>query len=165
MAVRIGKLPDSSMVATRIGTMRTVTCGSPGLLAKQGIPKSPVALSSYPCIALHASLASPTWQFRNPKGKTTIDVSIRPRLTVTTSEAAASAAARGVGLARLLHYQAVEAIARDELRIVLQAFELEPAPVHLVHVSRGQMPLKLRRFLDFAAPLLVEAIHATNRLP
>jgi len=79
---------------------------------------------------------------------------------VTTTEAAADAASLSVGVTRLLHYQAVDAIGRDALRIVLQAHEPEPAPVHLVHVSRGQMPLKMRRFLDFAAPRLRRAIEA-----
>ncbi|MCB1801229.1 MAG: LysR family transcriptional regulator, partial [Gammaproteobacteria bacterium] len=81
-----------------------------------------------------------------------------PRLAVTTTEAAAQAAMQGVGITRLLHYQVADAIVRGELQIVLEAYELEPAPVHLVHASRGRMPLKMRRFLDFAAPRLRETL-------
>lgn len=77
-----------------------------------------------------------------------------PRLLVTTTEAAAQAAIRSVGVTRLLHYQVAEAVEADGLRIILAAFEPNPVPVNLVHASRGQMPLKMRRFLDFAAPRL-----------
>ncbi|HMC48100.1 MAG TPA: LysR family transcriptional regulator, partial [Caballeronia sp.] len=59
-----------------------------------------------------------------------------------------------VGITRLLHYQVAEAVEADALRIILDAFEPDPVPVNLVHASRGQMPLKMRRFLDFAAPRL-----------
>ncbi|MDM0121028.1 LysR family transcriptional regulator [Variovorax arabinosiphilus] len=160
MAVRIGQLPDSSMVATAIGTMRMVTCASPALLAAQGVPQAPTDLLRFACVAVDTPLPSPSWRFRHPRSGTAIDVPIRPRLSVTTTEAAADAASLSVGVTRLLHYQAVEAIGRGALRIVLEAYEPEPAPVHLVHVSRGQMPLKMRRFLDVAAPRLREAIEA-----
>jgi len=160
MAVRIGHLPDSSMVATAIGTMRMVTCASPALLAAKGTPQEPADLLRLPCVVVDTPLPAPSWRFRQPRSGAPVDVSVRPRLSVTTTEAAADAASLSVGVTRLLHYQAVDAIGRDALRIVLQAHEPEPAPVHLVHVSRGQMPLKMRRFLDFAAPRLRRAIEA-----
>ena len=158
MAVRIGKLPDSSMVATQIGVMRTVTCASPGLLAGRGTPQAPDDLSRLPCVSVDTPMPSPSWRFLHPRSGTVIDVPILPRLTVTTPEAAMQAAVRKVGITRLLHYQAAEAVSRGELQIFLEAYEPEPAPVHLVHVARGQMPLKMRRFLDFAAPRLRQAL-------
>jgi len=160
MAVRIGHLPDSSMVATAIGTMRMVTCASPALLAAQGTPQEPADLLRFPCVVVDTPLPAPSWRFRHPRSGAHVDVPLRPRLSVTTTEAAADAASLSVGVTRLLHYQAIDAIGRDALRIVLQAHEPAPAPVHLVHVSRGQMPLKMRRFLDFAAPRLRRAIEA-----
>ena len=158
MAVRIGKLPDSSMVATQIGVMRTVTCASPTLLAGRGTPQTPDDLLRLPCVTVDTPMPSPIWRFPNPQSGAAIDVAIVPRLTVTTTEAAAQAAVRKVGAVRLLHYQAAEAVERGELQIFLEAYEPEPAPVHLVHVSRGQMPLKMRRFLDFAAPRLKQVL-------
>jgi DNA-binding transcriptional LysR family regulator len=104
---------------------------------------------------------SPTpsgWIFRRPKSSADLDVRVAPRLAVTTTEAAAQAAIRSVGITRLLHYQVAEAIERGELHIILEAYEPIPAPVHLVHALRGQMPLKMRRFLDFAAPRLRRAL-------
>jgi hypothetical protein len=64
------------------------------------------------------------------------------------------------GVVRLLHYQVIDAVERGALQIFLAAYEAEPAPVHLVHALRGQMPLKMRRFLDFAAPRLRQALGA-----
>lgn len=161
MAVRIGALPDSSMVATQVGAMRTVTCASPALLAAHGIPLKPDDLLRFPCVVLDTPLPSPMWSFRGARTGATHEVPVRPRLAVTTADAAAQAAIRSVGITRLLHYQVAEAVESGALQIVLEAFEPQPAPVHLVHASRGQMPLKLRRFLDSAVPALRNALGTT----
>ncbi|MFT0859558.1 LysR family transcriptional regulator [Ancylobacter sp. G4_0304] len=154
MAVRIGALPDSALVATRIGTMRLVTCASPALLAGHGAPARPEALGAWPCVAFDMPSAPPGWRFREPETGAILDIPVRPRLSVTTTEAALDAALRGIGVVRLLQYQVAEAVARRELKLLLEEFEPEPAPVHLIHAARGQMPLKMRRFLDLAAPRL-----------
>jgi DNA-binding transcriptional LysR family regulator len=158
MAVRIGKLPDSSMVATQVGALRTVTCASPEVLSRYGAPRDPQSLQRYPCIAVDAPMPSPSWRFRDPRSGATLDVVTQPRLTVTTPEAAAQAAIRGVGVTRLLHYQVAEAVDRAQIQIVLVDYEPALAPVHLVHASRGHMPLKMRRFLDYSAPRLREIL-------
>jgi DNA-binding transcriptional LysR family regulator len=162
MAVRIGSLPDSSMIATQIGAMRTVTCAGPALLADHGTPENPQDLLRFPCVIVDTPMPSPGWQFRRPRSSAMLAIHVLPRLTVSTTEAAAQAAIRNVGVTRLLHYQAVEAVERGELRIVLKSFEPEPVPVHLLHAFRGQMPLKMRRFLDFVAPRLRKALSAIS---
>jgi DNA-binding transcriptional LysR family regulator len=158
MAVRIGALPDSSMVATRIGVMRTVTCASPAVIATHGLPIDPSDLTAMPCVAFDMPAASPRWRYRAAGSSAALEISVRPRLSVTTAEAAADAAIRGVGVVRLLHYQAAEAVERGALTIVLEDFEQEPSPVHLVHIAHGQLPLKVRHFLDFGAPRLRQAL-------
>lgn len=159
MAVRIGSLADSGMIATRVGSMRAVTCASPGLLAGQGAPETPEDLKRAPCVATNGSMLAQGWRFRRPDTGATLDIPIAPRL-VTTAEAATDAAIRGVGFVRLRYYQAFDAIQAGTLNLVLEAYEPEPAPIHLVHVPRGQMPLKMRRFLDFAAPRLRTSLAA-----
>ncbi|HEY4182698.1 MAG TPA: LysR family transcriptional regulator [Kofleriaceae bacterium] len=139
MAVRIGKLADSSMVATQVGVMRSVIVASPAFLRAHGVPEKLADLKKLPTITVEGSMPSLA-------GVT--------RLTVTTTDAAVEAAMRGIGVVRLLHYQVAQAVKGGELRIVLQKFEPEPLPVHLVHQSRGQMPQKMRRFIDFATPRL-----------
>lgn len=154
MAVRIGHLEDSAMVATRVGSMRTVSCASPDLLDRCSLPTTPRDLEELPVITLDAPAPGLGWRFRRPGSAGPVEVPVTPRLCVTTTEAAVQAAILGVGIARLLHYQVAEAVAAGTLRIVLEQFEPEPVPVHLVHAVRGQLPLKMRRYLDFAAPRL-----------
>ena len=78
-------------------------------------------------------------------------MAIRPRLSVTTAEAAVWAASQAVGATRVLHYQCADALRDGSLRIILADFEVEPLPVHLLHAGRGTLPTKTRFFLDFAA--------------
>lgn len=154
MAVRIGPLPDSSMVATRIGTMRTVICASPALLAGHGTPTSPQDLSSLPCVSFDLLTPASDWRFSAPRLKGVSDVPVNVRLSVTTAEAAVDAAIAGIGATRVLHYQADAAIVRGDLRTILEEYEPEPLPINLVHASHGRMPLKMRSFLDFAVSRL-----------
>jgi DNA-binding transcriptional LysR family regulator len=158
MAVRIGRLPDSSMGATRVGSMRTVVCASPSLLASHGTPQAPDDLIRLPCVTVDIPVPPLAWRFRNNGSDASIEVPVRPRLSVTSTEAAADAVIRGVGAARLLLYQAAEAERSGKLKIILSTFEPEPTPVHLVHVERTQMPMKLRSFIDFAGPRLRAAL-------
>jgi DNA-binding transcriptional LysR family regulator len=154
MAVRIGALRDSSMVASRVGSMRTVVCASPKLLAEHREPKSPETLADMPCVSFEPFSPVSAWSFRAKGDKRTIEVPIRSRLTVTTAEAAVSAAVQAVGITRLLHYQCAGPAREGLLRIILARYELDPLPVHLLHASRGALPSKMRVFLDFAADRL-----------
>jgi DNA-binding transcriptional LysR family regulator len=157
MAVRIGNLPDSGMIATRVGVMRAVICGSPKLLGEQGVPRVPQDLQRLPCVAADGAMLTPNWHFRFADTAGTVAVPIVPRL-LTLPEAALDAAVRGVGFVRLRYYQAFDAIQAGKLALVLEEYEPEPTPVHLIHVPRSQMPLKMRRFLDFASPRLRKSL-------
>ncbi|GAB7539842.1 LysR family transcriptional regulator [Burkholderia sp. 3C] len=157
LAVRIGRLPSSGMIATQVGAMRSVVCASPEVIARHGVPRTPQDLAGMPCVVVNAPTLSPTWQFRrnDGDGDDGVDaVAIKPRLQVGTAASGIGAAAAGVGYVRVLHYQALDAIEAGRLHIVLDAFEVEPVPVHLVHAAHGQMPVKLRRLLDFLVPRL-----------
>jgi DNA-binding transcriptional LysR family regulator len=154
MAVRIGALPDSGMIATRIGAMRTVVCASPKLLDAHGAPKRPEDLAGLPCISFELLAGAGVWTFRRPGGTGTINVAVTPRLSVTTAEAAVWAASRGVGATRVLHYQCAEAVRDGALRILLPDYEPAAQPIHLIHAARGILPLKMRSFLDFASERL-----------
>jgi DNA-binding transcriptional LysR family regulator len=146
MAVRIGTLADGALVATRVGSMRTVFCCSPQLIAQRGMPRTPEELQRFPFISVDAAMSIPA------------GVAVVPRLTVSTAEAACDAAVRGVGVTRLLYYQVARAVQAGQLVIVLADEEPEPQPIHLVHSARGHMPLKMRRFIDYAAPRLRASI-------
>jgi DNA-binding transcriptional LysR family regulator len=152
LAVRIGELPDSSLVATRVGLIRRVVCGSPAYFAARGMPRSPDELASHDCIAFEGLTSPRTWTFR--KGKSDLSVTIHSRLIVNTAEAAIDAAVAGVGVTRVLSYQIADAIRAGTLAVALQKFEPVPWPVSLVYAGQGLLPLKLRAFRDFAVPRL-----------
>lgn len=154
LAVRFGTLPDSGLVATRIGSMRSVICASPSLLDKVGRPARPIDLTRLPCVSTDGPMLSPKWLFRDPDTMAAIEISVVPRLQVSTAATALEAAIAGIGFVRLLNYQASNDIAKGALEEVLPAFQPAPEPVHIVHVPRAQMPLKLRRFIDLATPQL-----------
>jgi len=166
MAVRIGALPDSSMIATRLGAVRNVICASPSFLSFHGVPETPTALAALPCIS-HDFLAAPSaaWPFRNPGAKVDTMAPISVRLAVTTAEAAIDAAMAGIGVTRLVSYQVAEAVAGGTLRIILAQYEREPMPVSILHAGQGMLPLKVRAFRDFAAPRLRAAMDSAKLNP
>lgn len=156
VAVRIGHLPDSTLVARRLGLIRRVVCGSPAYLAKRGTPETPSELSDHCCVTFDAIASPQAWIFEVDGAQGTVPV--RSRLSVNTAEAAIDAAVAGVGLTRVLSYQVESAERVGDLVRVLREFEPADIPVSLVYPNQGQQALKLRAFLDFAAPRLQHSI-------
>ncbi|WP_216671019.1 LysR family transcriptional regulator [Mangrovicoccus sp. HB161399] len=154
-AIRIGRLPDSSLRARRLGTVRRVLCAAPGYLAARGRPDSPEALADHDCIAFGSLAASGRWNLG--AGRDARAVPVRARLSVNTAEAAVGAAAAGLGMARVLSYQIAAPLAAGQLEILLERCEPEPWPVSLLY-RPGPVPQKLRAFIDFAAPRLEAAL-------
>jgi len=157
MAVRLGALPDSSMIATRVGSMDTVVCASPDLLAAHGTPEHPKDLQTLPCVVFTGP-SSANWSFRDPGGKREFGVDILPRLSVTAAEAAVQAALRRTGVTRVYRYHCADELRAGKLVQILHDYDVAAIPVHLVHAARGQLPLKMRVFLDFAAGKLRTAL-------
>jgi len=143
VAVRIGELADSSLIATRVGSVRRVVCASPAYLAAHGKPRRPDDLARHACIATTPD----DWRFASTK------IAIVPRLFVSTAEAAIDAARAGVGIARVLSYQLRD---RSLVRI-LGSHEPNPLPVHLVRTAT-HTPRKLRVFLEVAGVKLREIL-------
>ena len=152
VAARIGTLPDSSMVATRLGAVGWVTCASPDYLAARGAPETPEALEAHDCIMFEGVYSTNQWSFG--RGRDARSLAVRPRFAVNSADAAIAAAVRGAGVTRVLSYQVTAAVAAGTLRLILRPFEPEPMPAHLVYAGHSLLPLKLRAFLDFAGPRL-----------
>lgn len=152
VAVRIGALPDSSLVAIRVGAIRRVVCGSPAYFAARGRPEAPADLGRHDGIIFEGMTSPGVWTF--PTGKSETSVAVHSRLVVTTAEAAIDAAIAGVGIARVFSYQAAAAVRAGTLAVVLADYEPPQWPVSLVHAGHPLLPLKLRAFLDTAAPRL-----------
>jgi DNA-binding transcriptional LysR family regulator len=158
IALRIGALPDSSLIATKVGAIRRVVCASPGYLAARGTPARPSDLLAHDCITFEGLMSPLEWTFRIDKANT--PVAIRSRLVVNTAEAAIDAAIAGLGITRVLSYQVEAARRAGQLVLMLEAFEPPPSPVNLVHAGQGLLPLKTRAFLDFASQRLRARIAA-----
>ena len=157
LALRIGELADSSMIATRIGSLRPIVCASPAFLANHTPPREPDDLVKYSCVVFNSPYLSP-WRFRLPTTSKIYVLGVKPRLEVTSPDAAVSAAVDNAGITYVFEHDADEAIRNGQLEILLPQFEIEPVPVHLVHVSRNLMAIKLRHFIDFAAPKLRQSL-------
>jgi DNA-binding transcriptional LysR family regulator len=151
LAVRIGDLADSTLVATRVGATRRVVCASPDYFARHAAPKTPQDLQSHACIAFDAMGSTQEWVFKD--GKASVTASLQPRLIVNTAEAAIDAAVAGVGITRVLSYQVQSALQQGTLVKHLSKFEPDAMPINLLFTAQRRVPLKLRSFLDFAAPL------------
>lgn len=152
VSIRIGNLPDSSMLATRVGSVRIVACASPAYLSVRGRPESLSDLQSHDCIMIDNGSASRT--LKSVRGGHALGSPIRSRLTVNTSDAAIEAALAGAGIARVMLYKIEDARRSGALEIVLETFEDDPLPLHIMYSECTVMPLKLRLFLDWVTPRL-----------
>ena len=152
LAVRIGALADSALVATRVGSIRRVACASPAYFAANGTPDHPRDMAGHSCVTFETLMSPTLWSFT--AGRDALPVAIRSRLVVNTAEAAIDAAIAGIGITRVLSYQVAEPVRAGKLATVLSEFEPPRSPVSLVTNGQGLLPQKLRAFLDFAAPLL-----------
>jgi DNA-binding transcriptional LysR family regulator len=146
LAVRIGHLADSSLVARHVGEMRRIVVASPAYLKQRGEPKTPQAIASHATIQFGAMSASPDWRF--VEGNREIRVACTPRFTTNSADAAIQYAEQGGGLTRVLAYQAADAIKAGRLNIVLEKFEEPPQPIHLVYPTSRLLSAKVRAFVD-----------------
>jgi len=152
LAVRIGALPDSSLIATRVGSTRRVVCGNPKYFSERGKPQHPNELSMHTCVTFEGLMSPSEWTF--PTTKTAISVRVHSRLTLNTAEAAIDAAIACVGVTRVFDYQVRQPCEEGLLERVLEEFEPYPSPINLVYAGQGLLPLKVRAFIDFCLPRL-----------
>lgn len=151
-AIRIGELPDSSLVAVSVGEIKRVISASPAYLERRGRPETLADLERHDCILVTALTPGQAWIIRD--GNKIERRAIRPRMTVTTAGGGIDAAIAGAGLVQTLCYQVSAEVRAGRLALVLQEFEPPHVPVNIVYPSGRLMPAKLRAFLDFMAPRL-----------
>lgn len=156
VALRIGNLPDSSLIARRVGDVQMVVCASPDYLARRGEPQTPAELAGHDCIAFEGLQTYRSWPFG--VGARASVVTIHPRFSVNTADAVIGGAVAGLGLARIMSYQAAQAVGDGLLTPILGRYAPPAIPVHLVHVAQPLQPLKQRAFMDFVAPRLALAL-------
>jgi DNA-binding transcriptional LysR family regulator len=152
VGIRIGELPDSSMRALTVGSVRRVLCAAPDYLARHGSPESPEQLANHSLISSNAALSLQNWRFVTESGEQLLRIS--PRLMVTTNDAAREAAVDGFGITRLLSYQIAPLVTEGKLKIILDDCETTPLPVHIVHREGLNAPARIRGFIDLAVARL-----------
>lgn len=151
IALRIGPLPSSGLVAVRVGHVRRVVCGAPSYFAERGSPQGPAELAAHRIVSVAPLDAGRHWRF-GAGGELTVNV--EPQLAVSSVAAAIEIARRGWGICQALSYQIGPDLEAGTLRTVLEEWEPEPLPIHLVHIEGRRAAPKVRAFIDFAAPRL-----------
>ena len=157
VALRIGTLPDSNLVATQVGSIRRVVCASPDYLHRFGTPQSPDDLATHRCISFDGLESATTWTFVGSAGEKR-PVAVHSRLTVSTADAAIAASILGLGLTRVLSYQVADAMLDGRLVRVLADDEPPAVPASLIYPGQGRLPMKTQAFIDFAVGQLRERL-------
>jgi DNA-binding transcriptional LysR family regulator len=161
IALRIGKLPDSDLRASRLGESRSILCASPTYLDRLGMPRTPAELKSHQAILLCPAGGGTA----SPVGGNVPAGEMQARLLVNSVEGAIAAAVAGAGIVRVMSYQVADEV-RSNLLVPFEACQPQAAvPISLVYHLSGLVPLKMRAFLDWAAPRLRAALAGLDDLP
>jgi DNA-binding transcriptional LysR family regulator len=151
LAVRIGHLPDSTLVGRHVGEMRRIVVASKDYLKRRGEPQRPADIAAHDTIQFGAMTASPDWRFVEDGGE--FRITCTPRFSTNSSDAAVHYAEAGGGLTRLMAYQAAESLKAGRLKIVLAKFEQPPLPIHIVYPTSRLLSAKVRTFIDLVTEI------------
>ncbi|MCQ1776224.1 LysR substrate-binding domain-containing protein [Neorhizobium galegae] len=147
VAIRMGNLPDSGLIARKLGQSRRVVCAAPGYLARQGSPQTPADLEHHDCLTFNFRRARPSWPFRND-GRD-IAQPVKGSIVVNNGETMKQMALAGAGIARVGLFHVADEIAAGRLIPLLEDFnpgDLEL--VHAVYVGGGPLPHRVRAFIE-----------------
>lgn len=148
LAVRIGRLADSTLIARRLFDARTVVCGSPDYFDRHGTPQTPDDLINHQCL-IYSNLAEPTkWICRDVEGKT-IRVTVKAAMTASSGDFLCAAATNGLGIVIQPTFIAGEAISRGELMPILTNFQWPITPAYAVYPPTRYLSMRVRKFIDF----------------
>lgn len=156
IALRVGRLPDSSLISTKIGDVQRILVASPDYLAKRGVPQEPNDLKLHSIIAFMGLMPDREWRYGD--GRLAGRVSLQPRLEINDALSAIASAETGEGVTIALSYMVSEKIASGRLVEVLPDYAPQPVPVQLVYPESRRVAPKVRAFINFSAPRLRAAI-------
>jgi DNA-binding transcriptional LysR family regulator len=157
VALRLGDLADSALVAARVGAVHRVFAASPDYLKLRGAPKKPADLAKHDCIGVQGFIGPSFWSVGD-----NAPLAVRYRLTVNSTDAACDAAKAGLGIVSVFSHHVTSAFQDGTLVPVLIDLERRTVPVSLVRASDDYLPLKLRTFVDFAVPRLKARLSAAH---
>lgn len=163
LAVRIGSLADSTLVARRVGEVRRILVASPDYLARNGEPMTPAELKQHSIIAFTGMMPNREWRFVDAGSRG--QVALTPWLEINDADAAIDAAVRGHGITIALSYMVATAMRDGRLVQVLGRVTQPAAPVHLVYPHSRLLAPKVRAFVDFATPRLRNVLATLEEPP
>ena len=152
VAVRIGRLPDSALIAIPVGVTRRMLCASPAYLERAGTPQSPEELAAHRCVASSGPGRAFQWQLG--AGKQATQVKVRPAFSSNQIAAAIDAAVSGLGIGQFLDYQVQALVASGRLKRILVDFEPPAQPINVVHPHARLPSPNVRAFIDWGVPRL-----------
>ncbi len=147
VAIRMGNLPDSGLIARKLGQSRRVVCASPDYLARRGSPETPADLAYHDCLTFNFRRARPSWPFRGHDRD--IAQPVKGSIVVNNGETMKQMVLAGAGIARVGLFHVAEEIAAGRLIPVLEDFNPGDFElVHAVYVGGGPLPHRVRAFIE-----------------
>ena len=156
VGVRIGQLPDSTLIAVPVGQVRRVVCASPAYLKRAGTPKALEEIPGHRTVGFTGLSPSHEWSFG--AGASAKRVAISPRFVSNQIDTALDACVHGAGLGQFLSYQVQPLLVDGRLKRVLHDHEPLPVPVQVVYPGSRLLATNVRAFVDFAVPRLRNSI-------
>jgi DNA-binding transcriptional LysR family regulator len=160
VALRIGDLPDSTMIARHVGAVGRLLVASPTYLARRGSPRTAADLKLHSVIAFTGLMPNREWTYSGERGSAR--VSLQPRFEINDASAAIAAAEAGHGVTIALSYMVAKQIREGRLAPVLGSVTLPPIPVHLAYPESRHVAPKVRAFVDYAAPIIRAALNESG---
>ncbi len=155
LAIRIGRLADSSLVAKKIGEMRLIACAAPSYLSARGRPQTPSDLTDHECVLYSYASAGAVWNFTAPGGRESVRVG--GRVACNNGEAICNIAVAGLGVIAQPDFIVAAHLTTGALERVLPNHAMEPRGIYAIHTSRRYAPLKIRSFIDQLSAAFAEA--------
>jgi DNA-binding transcriptional LysR family regulator len=152
LAVRIGALPQSDLIARKIGGVRSIVCASPGYVARHGAPRTPEELGSHACLGYSLTGSGTDWRFETPDGP--LIVPITGPIRADNGDIIRLAALSGAGILFQPHFIVEDDLAAGRLVQLLPAWQSAELGVYAVYPSRKHLSAKVRTFVDFLAAAL-----------
>jgi DNA-binding transcriptional LysR family regulator len=147
IAIFLGALDDTSMVARKLASSSLIVCGSPDYLSQHGVPQTPEDLAEHSCLVNWAIAPRNKWQFKGDAGYKVVTVS--GRMQANAAHPIRIAAINGLGLVMLPSYIVGKDIENGTLKVVLENYPLPPLDIHAVYPHRKYLSAKVKGFMDF----------------
>jgi LysR family transcriptional regulator for bpeEF and oprC len=152
-AIRGGNLGDSSLIARRVAILQFVTCASPGYLARYGKPRHPNELTRHLCVNYFSSKTGKIYDWDFTRDGERIEMPMPGKIAVNDANAYIAAGIAGLGILQVTRYSLEPYLADGRLELILEDWQTDPLPVHVVYPQNRHLSAKVRVFVEWVAEL------------